>query len=44
MENWASSNLHRMKEILTNPTEFGKVVLEEKKSGHCIQNADLANY
>jgi hypothetical protein len=23
--------LHRMKEILTNPAEFGKVVLEEKK-------------
>jgi hypothetical protein len=36
--------LHRMKEILTNPTEFGKVVLEEKKRDHCIQNADLESY
>jgi hypothetical protein len=36
--------LHRMKEILTNPTEFGKVVLEEKKRDHCIQNADLEGY
>ena len=25
--------LHRMKEILTNPTEFGKVILEEKEKG-----------
>jgi hypothetical protein len=33
-----------MKEILTNPTEFGKVVLEEKKRDHCIQNADLEGY
>jgi hypothetical protein len=36
--------LHRMKEILTNPTEFGKVVLEEKKRDHCIQNSDLEEY
>jgi hypothetical protein len=36
--------LHRMREILTNPTEFGKVVLEEKKRDHCIQNADLEDY
>jgi hypothetical protein len=27
--------LHRMKEILANPTEFGKVVLEEMKRDHC---------
>jgi hypothetical protein len=33
--------LHRMREILTNPTEFGKTVLEQKKSDHCIQNADI---
>jgi hypothetical protein len=33
--------LHRMKEILTNPTEFGKVVLEEKKRDFCIQDKDL---
>ena len=33
--------LHRMREILTNATEFGKVVLEEKKRNHCIQNEDL---
>jgi hypothetical protein len=36
--------LHRMKEILTNPTEFGKVILEEKKRDHCIQNAVLEGY
>jgi hypothetical protein len=36
--------LHRMREILTNPTEFGKVVLAEKKRDHCIQNADLEGY
>jgi hypothetical protein len=34
-------SLHRMREILTNPTEFGKVVLKEKKSDHCIQEEDL---
>jgi hypothetical protein len=36
--------LHRMGEILTNPEEFGKIVLEEKKRDHCIQNADLVDY
>jgi hypothetical protein len=36
--------LHRMREILTNPTEFGKVVLEEKKRDHCVQNSDLEGY
>jgi hypothetical protein len=36
--------LHRMREILTNPTEFGKTVLEEKKRDHCIQNSDLEGY
>jgi hypothetical protein len=36
--------LHRMREFLTNPEEFGKVVLEEKKWDHCIQNADLEGY
>jgi hypothetical protein len=36
--------LHRMREILTNPTEFGNVVLEEKKRDHCIQNSDLGEY
>jgi hypothetical protein len=34
----------QMNEILTNPTEFGKVVLEEKKRDHCIQNTDLEGY
>jgi hypothetical protein len=32
--------LERMRQILSNPAEFGKVVLERKKSDHCIQNAD----
>ena len=36
--------LHRMREILTNPTEFGKVVLEEKKRYHCIQDEEGALY
>jgi hypothetical protein len=36
--------LHRMREILTNPTKFGKVVLEEKKRDHCIQDDDLEGY
>ena len=41
-KNWIQQcYLHRMREILTNPTEFGKVVLEEKKRDHCIQNGDL---
>jgi hypothetical protein len=33
-----------MREILTGPTEFGKVVLEEKKRDHCIQDVDLEGY
>jgi hypothetical protein len=32
--------IERMKQILSDPAEFGKVVLERKKSDHCIQNAD----
>lgn len=36
--------LHRMREILTNPTEFGKVVLENRKSAHCVQDEDLEGY
>jgi hypothetical protein len=44
-KNWIQQcYLHRMREILTNPTEFGKVVLEEKKRDHCIQNADPEGY
>jgi hypothetical protein len=44
-QNWIQQcYLHRMREILTNPEEFGKVVLEEKKRDHCIQNADLEDY
>jgi hypothetical protein len=35
--------LHRMKEILTNPAEFGKLVLEQKKRIHCIQDQDLGD-
>jgi hypothetical protein len=35
--------LHRMREILKNPAEFGKLVLEEKKRDHCIQNVDLGD-
>ena len=43
-KNWIQQcYLHRMREILTNPTEFGKMVLEEKKRDHCIQNEDLEN-
>lgn len=30
--------------ILSNPTEFGKVVLEDKKSEHCVQDEDLEGY
>ena len=33
--------LHRMREILKNPAEFGKLVLEEKKRDHRIQDYDL---
>ena len=32
--------IHRMRQILEDPAEFGKVVLERKKSDHCINNAD----
>jgi hypothetical protein len=32
--------LERMKQILSDPAEFGKVVLDRRKSDHCIQNAD----
>ena len=31
--------IERMRQILIDPTEFGKVVLERKKSDHSIQNA-----
>jgi len=30
-----------MREILKNPAEFGKLVLEEKKRDHRIQDYDL---
>ena len=44
-KNWIQQlYLHRMREILTGPTEFGKVVLEEKKRDHCIQDVDLEGY
>jgi hypothetical protein len=33
--------IQRMKQILNNPAEFGKIVLERRKRDHCIQNADL---
>jgi hypothetical protein len=33
--------LLRIREILKNPAEFGKLVLEEKKRDHCIQDYDL---
>jgi hypothetical protein len=33
--------IHRMKEILTDPAEFGKVVLEPIKRSHCLQDEDL---
>jgi hypothetical protein len=32
--------VERMKQILNDPAEFGKVVLDQKKRDHCIQNAD----
>lgn len=31
----------RLKEILTNPAEFGKVVLESKMRGHVVDDDDL---
>lgn len=35
--NWVQEcYLHRMREILTDPAEFGKAVLEQKKHNHCI--------
>jgi hypothetical protein len=35
--------LHRMRQILTDPAEFGKLVLEQKKRGHCIKDEDLGD-
>jgi hypothetical protein len=32
--------IERMQQTLSDPADFGKVVLERKKSDHCIQNAD----
>jgi len=32
-----------MRKILTNPAEFGKAVLEQKKRDHCIQDDDLGD-
>lgn len=29
-----------MKEILSDPAEFGRVVLEQKKQAWCIQDVD----
>jgi hypothetical protein len=31
--------IERMRQLLGDPTEFGKVVLERKKSDHYIHNA-----
>jgi hypothetical protein len=31
--------VERMRQILDDPVEFGKAVLERKKSDHCIHNA-----
>jgi hypothetical protein len=33
--------IQRMAQILNDPAEFGKVVLEGKKRDHCVQNADF---
>jgi hypothetical protein len=33
--------IERMKQILNNPAEFGKIVLERRKRDHCIQSAVL---
>ena len=30
----------RMRQILTDPTEFGKAVLERKRGDHCISNVE----
>jgi hypothetical protein len=35
--------LHRMGEILTNPAEFGKTVLEDKKRNHCVDDRDFGD-
>ena len=32
--------IERMKKILSDPTEFGKAVLEAKKRDHCIQDVE----
>lgn len=32
--------IERMRQILSDPAEFGKAVLESKKRDHCIYNAD----
>jgi hypothetical protein len=41
-DNWIQEcYLHRMKEIITNPAEFGKVVLEAKKRDHGLSVQDL---
>jgi hypothetical protein len=33
--------LHRMRGILTDPTEFGKLVLGAKKRAHCLEDREL---
>jgi hypothetical protein len=33
--------IQRMAQILNDPAEFGKVVLQEKVRDHCIQKSDL---
>ena len=35
-----SDAIERMRQILSDPAEFGKAVLESKKRDHCIYNAD----
>jgi hypothetical protein len=35
--------IQRMAQILNDPAEFGKVVLEGKKRDNCIQNSDDLN-
>lgn len=37
-------HLHRMREILTNPTEFGKVVLERKEEGSLYSKYGFRGY
>jgi hypothetical protein len=36
-----STMLYPMTQILNDPAEFGRIVLEGKKCDHCIMNADL---